>query len=185
MVDLIAKSPAAGLLPLEIGGVTLSEIVPEAITSVMPYEGQEAAASDLLKSLCGMGVPKPGRSTGRGGARAIWTGAGQAMVLGGPVDAGLGRFAALSDQSDAWAVLRLEGAGVEEVLARLTPLDLNPGMFKRGHAARSLLGHMNMVIARVGAEAFEIMVFRSMTKTAVHELEEAMKSIAARAALVG
>ena len=82
-------------------------------------------------------------------------------------------------------MLRLEGAGVEEVLARLTPLDLNPGMFKRGHAARSLLGHMNMVIARVGAEAFEIMVFRSMTKTAVHELEEAMKSIAARAALVG
>ena len=183
MVDLIAKSPAQGLLPLEIGGVGLTEIVPEAITSVMPYDGQEAAASELLKSVCGMALPKPGRSTGRGGARAVWTGAGQAMVLGPPVDAGLGRFAALSDQSDAWAVLRLEGAGGEDVLARLTPLDLNPGLFKRGHAARSLLGHINAVIVRAGTEAFEIMVFRSMAKTAVHELQEAMKSVAARAVL--
>ncbi len=185
MGDLIAKTPCDGLLPLAVGGVTLTEVVPEAITSIMPYDGQEKPASDLLKSLCGMGLPKPGRSTGRGGARVVWTGAGQAMVLGPPVDAGLGRHAALSDQSDAWAVLRLEGAGVAEVLARLTPLDLNPGVFKRGHAARSLLGHMSAGITRVGADAFEIMVFRSMAKTAVHELEEAMKSVAARVALGG
>lgn len=183
MVDLIAKSPAQGLLPIDIGGMSLTEIVPEAITSVMPYDGQEAAASELLKSLCGMGLPKPGRTTGREGARAVWTGAGQAMVLGATVDAGLARFAALSDQSDAWAVLRLAGAGARDVLARLTPLDLNPGLFKRGHAARSLLGHMNMVIWRTGTDAFEIMVFRSMAKTAVHELEEAMKTVAARAGL--
>jgi methylglutamate dehydrogenase subunit D len=185
VVDLIAKSPCAGLLPLAIGTVALSEIAPAPITSVMPYDGLEAAASELLKSLCGMGLPKAGRSAGRDGARAIWTGAGQAMVLGVAVDAGLARHAALSDQSDAWAVLRLDGAGAEDVLARLTPLDLNPGVFKRGHVARSLLGHMSAVIARVGAEAFEIMVFRSMAKTAVHELEEAMKSVAARAALGG
>ena len=183
MVDLIAKSPCEGLLPLAIGGVTVTEVLPASITSIMPYDGQEKAASELLKSLCGMGLPGAGRSTGRDGARAVWTGAGQAMVLGVAVDVGLGRHAALSDQSDAWAVLRLEGAGVEEVLARLTPLDLNPGLFKRGRAARSLLGHMSAVIVRVGASAFEVMVFRAMAKTAVHEIEEAMKSVAARAAL--
>ena len=185
MGDLIAKTPCAGLLPVVIGGVRMTEILPGPITSVMPYDGQEAAASELLKSLCGMGLPKVGRSTGRDGARAIWTGAGQAMVLGVVVDGGLARHAALSDQSDAWGVLRLEGAGVEDVLARLTPLDLNPGVFKRGHAARSMFGHMSAVIVRVGAEAFDIMVFRSMAKTAVHELEEAMKSVAARASLGG
>ena len=183
MVDLIAKTPCADLLPIKVGAVTLSEVMPEAITSIMPYEGKWEVASEALKSAHGITMPAPGRSTGKGDIRAIWTGAGQAMVLGARLDAGLSAHAALSDQSDAWALMRLEGAGGEDVLARLTPIDLNPGVFKRGHVARSLLGHMNAVIARVGAEAFEIMVFRSMAGTAVHELEEAMKSVAARAAL--
>lgn len=183
MVKLVAKTPADGLLPIEINGLTLREVVPEAITSVMPYDGQEDAASDLLKATAGMDLPAPNRSTGREGARAIWTGRGQAMVLGVAVDPSLARHAALSDQSDAWAVLRLDGQGVEDVLARLTPLDLNPGVFKRGHAARSLLGHMTAVFLKVSGEAFEVMVFRSMARTAVHELEVAMKAVAARAAL--
>lgn len=183
MVDLIAKTPCAGLLPIEVGGVSLSEVEPQAITSIMPFAGQWDAVSEALQSTYGIALPAAGRMTGQGEKRAIWTGAGQAMVLGPRLDAGLAGRAALSDQSDAWAVMRLEGAGGEDVLARLTPLDLNPGVFKRGHVARSLLGHMNAVISRVGAEAFEIMVFRSMAQTAVHELEEAMKSVAARAAL--
>ena len=86
----------------------------------------------------------------------------------------------MTDQSDGWAVMRLEGAGARDVLARLCPLDLRAPVFKRGHTARSLLGHMNASITRVGVNAFEIMVFRSMANTAVHELNEAMKSVAAQ-----
>lgn len=183
MVKLIAKTPGEGLLPIDVNGLNLSEVVPEAITSVMPYDGQEAAASALLTSLAGFGLPGPNRATGRDGARAIWSGRGQVLVVGKVVEATLARHAALTDQSDAWAVFSLQGQGVEDVLARLTPLDLNRGVFKRGHAARSLLGHMSAVFLRTGENAFEIMVFRSMARTAVHELETAMKAVAARAAL--
>lgn len=183
MVKLVEISPCEGLLPLTVDGLTLSEVTQAAITSVAPYAGQQAAASELLTSLCGMPMPAPNRSTGRDGARAVWTGAGQAFVLGMAVDASLARHAALTDQTDAWVVFRLQGEGVEQVLARLTPLDLNPGVFKRGHAARSLLGHMNAVFLRAASDAFEIMVFRSMARTAVHELETAMKAVAARKAL--
>jgi len=104
-------------------------------------------------------------------------------VVGKAVDASVARHAALTDQSDAWAVFSLQGHGVEDVLARLTPLDLNRAVFKRGHAARSLLGHMSAVILRTGENTFEIMVFRSMARTAVHELETAMRAVAARDAL--
>ena len=183
MVKLVAKSPAEGLLPIEINGLGLQEVAPAAITSVMPYAGREAAASDALKALIGADFPAPNRATGREGARVVWTGAGQAMVLGMVPDGSLAQHAALTDQSDAWAVFLLKGQGVEDVLARLAPLDLNPGVFKRGHAARSLSGHMSAVFAKVGADAFEIMVFRSMARTAVHELEVAMRSVAARQAL--
>lgn len=183
MVRLIAKSPSEGILPFEVNGLTLVELDVGPITSVAPFDGQAVVASDRLRALAGMELPKPNRSSGREGARAVWSGAGQAMVLGVAVDAAMRQHAALTDQSDAWAVFRLEGQGVEDVLARLTPLDLNPGVFKRGHVARSLLGHMSALFLRVSGEAFEIMVFRSMARTAVHEIEVAMKAVAARKAL--
>ena len=183
MVKLRAKSPAEGLLPIEINGVSLTEVQPEAITSLMPYAGQEDAASAALKAQTGAEIPGPNRATGRAGARVVWTGAGQVFVIGAAPDGALAQHAALTDQSDAWAVFCLQGQGVEDVLARLTPLDLNPGVFKRGHAARSLLGHMSAVFLKTGDNAFDIMVFRSMARTAVHELETAMKAVAARATL--
>ena len=66
------------------------------------------------------------------------------------------------------------------VLARLTPLDLRGSVFKTGHAARSTLGHMNCVFMRTGAARYQMMVFRSMTQTAVHEITRAMQSVTAQ-----
>lgn len=177
MTRLIAKTACDGLLPVSHGALTLSEAVPQAITSVAPYAGQEAAVSDALKQAMGAGFPAPNRSLGKAGARVVWSGIGQALVLGAPVAP---KGAAVTDQSDAWACLVLEGDGAADVLARLTPLDLRDSAFKRGHAARSLLGHMTCLFVRTGAVRFEMLVFRSMAKTAVHELSRAMQSLTAQ-----
>ena len=176
MARLVALSPCAGLLPLTAGSVTLSEVLPEAITSVAPLEGQRAAVSAALEAAVGAGFPEPNRWTGAE-ARIVWTGPDQAMVLG-PRVAPDG--AAVTDQSDAWAVMRLEGQGAEAVLARLIPVDLRRAQFPSGHAARTMLHHMTCTLMRVGADAFEIMVFRSMAASAVHEIGTAMKSVAAQ-----
>ncbi len=180
VADLIAKSPCDGLLPVSAGPVTLSEVDPGVITSLSPHRGKGALASEILKVTHGMAFPAPGRSTGKAGARAIWSGQGQAFLVGPEPDAVLAQTCAMSDQSDGWAVMRLDGFGAEAVLARLCPLDLRPGRFKRGHTARSMLGHMNVSLTKTGAQTFEIMVFRSMAHTAVHELIRAMKSVAAQ-----
>jgi sarcosine oxidase subunit gamma len=172
----VAKSPCAGLLPVTAGTVTLSEVTPEAITSVAPFAGQGATVSQALQETARAAFPAPGRWTG-GDIRIVWTGPDQAMVLG-PRLAPVG--AAVTDQSDAWAVMRLEGPGAEAVLARLVPLDIRRIAFPPGHAARTMLHHMTCTLLRVGEDAFEIMVFRSMAATAVHDLETAMRSIAAQ-----
>ena len=182
MVRLIAKTPCEGLVPVEVAGVTLTEWVPEAITSVAPFKGQDKLVSAALKEALGTGLPAPGRAAGKEGARVLWSGLGQAMVLGPRVEVS---GAALTDQSDAWACLVLEGPEARAVLARLCPLDLRREVFKRGHVARSLLGHMNVLVHRAGAERYELMVFRSMAHTAVHELSEAMTSVAAQSARAG
>jgi len=180
VAELIAKTPCDGLLPLSIGAVSLTEEIPDVMTSLASGKAGEKPLSDALKAAHGVGFPAPNRATGKAGARAIWFGRGQAMLVGPVPDPALGDHAALTDQSDAWAVVRLEGDGAADVLARLMPLDLRSAQFKRGHTARTELAHMMASVTRVGDKAFMIMVFRSMAATLVHDLKTAMEAVAAR-----
>lgn len=180
MVELVALSPCRGLLPLDVGDLRLREDRAGVLTSVIPFVGMENAVSDLLKSAHGLSMPAPNRSIGKTGNRVLWFGRGQVLLAGPDPDPRLAEHAALGDQSDAWAVVRLDGGQAQDVLARLVPVDLRPGQFKRGHTIRTELGHMVTSITRIGASSFQIMAFRSMAKTLVHDLKTAMEGVAAR-----
>ena len=180
MPSLIETTACEGLLPVSAGGVTLSEAAGGPITSVAPFRGKERAVATALKKL-GLGWPGPGQSLRSGGVACLWTGRDQAFLIGSAPE-GLDGIAALTDQSDGWARMRLEGRGAEAVLTRLVPLDLRAAAFPDGAVARSGLNHMMAVLTREGPEAFGIMVFRSMAGSAVHEIAAAMKAVAARPA---
>ncbi len=178
MVSLIEKSPGEGLLPRATPGAELREVKVAPIHSIAPFNGCEAKVTAALKPL-GVGFPGPGQSTSKGEVCCLWTGRGQAFLLGAAPPA-LGGLAAVSDQSDGWAVMALEGVQAEAVLARLVPLDLRAAGFGRGAVARSLLGHMPLIVMRTAVRSFQLMVFRSMAASAVHELDTAMRAVAAR-----
>lgn len=103
--------------------------------------------------------------------------------MGGAPDAGLSAHAALSDQSDAWVRLNLSGPLARAVLARLVPIDLSAAAFPVSAAARSMLGHMNLLILHAEEGVFTLMIYRSMAATAVHELSQVMRMVSARAAI--
>ncbi|MFA3915925.1 sarcosine oxidase subunit gamma [Ruegeria hyattellae] len=180
MVELKEITPCAGLLPVTIGPVSLTEEASARLTALSPYKGRQKLLSDVLKAAHGMGFPAPNRVTGKAGARALWFGQGQALLMGPDPDPGLGEHAAITDQSDGWAMVRLEGAGAEDVLARLVPVDLRRPQFKRGHTVRSMIFHMSGSISRVDDSGFLILVFRSMAASLVHDLKTAMEAVAAR-----
>ncbi|WP_223424581.1 sarcosine oxidase subunit gamma [Tateyamaria pelophila] len=180
MGELIARTPLDGFEPLTIGDVTLSEVDMGVLTSVAPYKGQTKAIAAALQDAHGMAWPAPGRATGKAEARAIWFGRDMALLAGPVPDPSLAQHAALTDQSDAWTCLHLSGAGAEAILARLVPVDLRGSVFKRGHTVRSLVQHMNGSITRTGPQTFLIMVFRSMARTLVHDVQRAMESVASR-----
>ncbi len=179
MAELKAKTPCGDLLPRHRGDVTLEEVDPGVLTSVTVL-GDEAALSDALEKAHGIPFPAANRATGKAGVRCIWFGRDQALLMGAVPDAGLGSHAVLVDQSDGWCAVSLSGGASEEVLARLVPVDLRSGVFKRGHTVRSLVGHMGASITRTGRDRFVILVFRSMAVTLVHELDKAMQGVAAR-----
>ena len=177
MPELIAKSALEGR-SLNLGGVSLAEVDVGPITSVAVLPGGAKAVARGLKAL-GLAMPEPNTFVEKKGLRIVWTGREQAFLIGAepPVLDG----AAVTDQSDGWAVLSLSGPAAADVLARLVPMDLRIVACPVGTALRSQLNHMNAVILRTGDYAFEIMVFRSMARTAWHELETATHMVAARA----
>ena len=182
MAKLIAKSAAGELLPVTIGPLTLSELPQERITAIAPYPGKVEAASTALEKL-GLGFPAPGTSQRAAKARILWAGRDLAFLIGAAPPAGLGAHAALTDQGDGWAGLALSGPGVEAALARLVPLDLSAAAFPEGATARAALGHITILLHRTGAESFALYLFHSMVATAIHELQEVMRALLARASL--
>lgn len=176
MPELIAKSALEGRR-LTVGTVMLAEADLGRVTSIALFPGGGKAVARGLKAL-GLAMPEPNSFAEKKGARIIWTGREQAFLTGADCPALEG--AAVTDQTDGWTVLALTGAGAVDVLARLVPMDLRLAAFPVGGALRTQLNHMNVIILRTGDHALEIMAFRSMARTAWHELEAAMQMLAAR-----
>ena len=175
MPELIAK-PALGMAAVTHAGTTLAEGGMPQMTSIAPWPGQAAAVGQAL----GLAFPAPNAVTEGGGARLVWTGRDMAFLIGAVAPKGLA--AAVTDQTDAWVSLNLSGVLAGDVLARLVPLDLRGA--HRGQAFRTALNHMPLILIPEGEDTFTLLTFRSMARTAWHELEEAMVKVAARAALM-
>ncbi len=181
MPELIAKSPLAGRPPVTRGALTLSETPMDAVTSLALFPGQSKAMARVLKPM-GLSFPAPNRVSQSGDARLVWTGRDQAFLIGVGAPAIPAEVAAVTDQSDCWAGLSVEGPAAHDALMRWVPIDLRPKSFAVGSAIRAPLYHMQAIILRMTADRIDLMVFRSMARTAWHEIDVAMTTIEARAA---
>jgi sarcosine oxidase subunit gamma len=72
-------------------------------------------------------------------------------------------LAAVSDQSDGRAVLRLSGPKVREMLAKGCPVDLHPRAFRPGDTAITAIAHVGVQLWQVDdGPTFDLLVARSM-----------------------
>jgi sarcosine oxidase subunit gamma len=170
VLDLVAKSPASGLLPLTIGALELVELTPAAIFSLATRDEK------TLEKALGLSLPAPNQTTSNDKGRLAWFGHAHWLWVGEYMPLS----AYVTDQSDAWSVVELRGNGARDALARLTPLDLRDAAFAIDATARTELQHMSASITRTAVDSYMIMVFRSMAKTLVHDLETAMKTVASK-----
>ena len=179
MIKLLEKSAAEGLLPIKVSNTSIVEVDGLILTSISPLKNKTEKLADHLKKSHGLSLPNKGRSTGKEGMRALWF--GQHTLLVGPKpDGKLSKFGVLTDQSDAWVILRMSGDLIEDVLMRLSPVDVRLRTFKVGSVVRTGLLHVNVTMHRVGANTIDVYGFRSMAKTLCHELTQALSSVAAR-----
>lgn len=90
--------------------------------------------------------------------------------LAGSLTDALGDCAAISDQSDGYAVLRLSGSHVRQALCKLVPIDLHPRTFAVGDVYATVAAHISVTLWRLqdepnGHAVFEIAVYRSLAES--------------------
>lgn len=181
MPELIAKGPWDGQVAVTRAGLHLTPLDLGPVHSVALFPGAAKGAAKALKPL-GLAFPGPGEWVARGDVRLIWTGRDQAFLQGAAPPEGLAEHAAVTDQSDGWAGVMLDGeaGAIAAALARLVPVDLRPSAFAAGRVLRAPVNHMSAIVLR-RTEGVELWVFRSMARTLWHEVAEVLDRLEARA----
>ncbi len=178
---LTARTPLDGC-EKSFGGVTLTEVSGLALVSAaVPQGGDDAFAAALAAGL-GAARPAPGDSVigDRYGARLLGMQPDQLFILFAAPDPdrpaetvaeALGPDAYVTDQSDSWAMLRIDGAGARAALERICMLDLDDAAFPEGRVARTVMEHLAVIILRDGPDSFLLMSPRSSARSFLHAVD--------------
>lgn len=153
-------------------GVTASLLNGFGLATLIAAPGGTAPLSKAVERRLGLPLPSTPKIVSGASHDAIWSGPDQ-WLLRAPTREGfsglleaLSPHAAVSDQSDARAAMRLSGPRVRDVLAKGVMLDLHPAAFAVGDTALTSIAHIGVHLWRLAdgpdGSVFEIMVARSM-----------------------
>ncbi|HZU63920.1 MAG TPA: sarcosine oxidase subunit gamma family protein [Novosphingobium sp.] len=118
---------------------------------------------------------------GVGGAAWLPLGPGRALAFAPSGSAGLaalaGPEAIVVDQSSAWRLFALSGAGGWRVLQAGIPVDLSPAAFAPGAVVASLIGHIGIIAHHAAPGRYHLFVARSLADSLRHWLEATAASL--------
>lgn len=153
-------------------GVTATLLDRLGLATLIAAPGEAHALSRIVEARLGLALPLVPKIVSGSGHDAIWAGPEQWLLRAAARDgfrallADLTPHAAVSDQSDARAALRLSGPRVRDVLAKGVMLDLHPAAFAVGDAASTIIAYIGVQLWRLpdgpDGAVFEIMIPRSM-----------------------
>jgi len=155
---------AAGLVTVRDAG----------LRGMITLRGDLAAARvrDIAVQIGGVDFPQAGQAHVSDGRGLCWMSPDELLILTHYADAGVA-VARISDAlagshylaanvSDARAVLRLEGAQLRDVLAKLTPADVSGQAFSPGQIRRSRLAQAAAAFWMLDDQTAEVVCFRSV-----------------------
>jgi len=145
-----------------ISPITIAELPVALMQVTVRSKQREALAAALADGLGVMTLPGPGASHGAAEVTVIWLQPDSWLIQCAPSRAAALHecarahpgLAAWVDQTHGCCLLRVTGASVRAVLARLCRLDLHERAFASGACAATLVGHVDCLLHRVpGAES--------------------------------
>ncbi|WP_348645323.1 sarcosine oxidase subunit gamma family protein [Methylobacterium sp. BTF04] len=138
------------------------------LATLIAADGQETALRQILTDRFGWSLPEPGGANVVGERGLVWSAPGQWLAiaetrhaLDGLAEAVRG-LAAVTDQSDARALVRVSGPCARMALSKGLTIDLHPSAFRTGQSAVTSIAHIGAQIwQRNEAPAYDLTVARS------------------------
>ncbi|MEQ9257540.1 MAG: sarcosine oxidase subunit gamma family protein [Roseovarius sp.] len=182
---LQAEPPLAGT-DIQMGETRLTAPKDLAVVAIALPLGGEDKALKAIKVAYGIALPGPGLSAeaADGSTRLMRTAPDQALAIFTRADPdaekvvaeALGDTVYLTDQTDTLCALELSGPGARAALERICPLDLHPQAFAIGAAARTVMEHLGVFIARTGEDSFLLLSASSSAGSFLHAVETSLKN---------
>lgn len=155
MVELQARDPFEGLSFSAPPGVEIAPRRGLALAHVAVRAGRLADLAAAVDARYGITLPVGPRTAAADGLTVVGVGPGAFLFVAEgdealPVTlaAALEGIANVTEQSDGYAVLRLTGPSVADMMARLVGIDLSSAAFPPGSAAATPGGHVGLTIWR-------------------------------------
>lgn len=154
-----------------LGGLTLTERLDVGLASVALRKGADAPS--------GLPLAEPGTWAEGEGLTAFWMAPGQWMVEapGRAEDdiaaevAALAPDCSVTEQTDGWVVIDIDGPEIGSLLERL--VNLPTEALVPGKATRTMMHHMSVFVIRRSETKLTVMGMRSMAGSLWHTLAQA------------
>jgi len=162
-------------------GVTLREVRDRACIGLRGAPTPELRHTVAEHAGCGLPL-NPLEASTHGGMAALWLAPDEWLITGDADGPALAvalqhalrmQFASVTDVSDAWCVIGLNGPDARDLLAKGCGLDLHPRVFKPGNVARTLLAQATIILHQTADDAYDIHVRRSYADYLWQWLEDA------------
>jgi heterotetrameric sarcosine oxidase gamma subunit len=183
IVRFARRSAFAGLLQpvhaANAAGVSVSECPDLQMATVIARQGRDALAG-RIQAAFGVGLPAGPHWTGNRGLALVGTGPRTWLAVleeGGPLfgdlRTALGDAAAISDQSDGYAVMHLSGPKARATFEKGLGVDLHPTAFRAGDAAVTTCSHLGVILWQLDeTPSYRIALFRSLAGAFWHWLSD-------------
>jgi len=173
--------PRLGPLDDQVAGATGVAIAPAGPAFRTILRARAEALSDI-GSVLDIDLPRKPKSsaTNKNGLMALWLGPDEWLIIDEKVDpmASLGKSKALFsavDISHRNTALDVAGRGARATLEAGCPQDLSDAAFPVHACSRTVLGKIEVVILRTGANAYRVECWRSFADYTFSFLEDAAK----------
>jgi sarcosine oxidase subunit gamma len=145
----------AGAARLEDSELAIELLDAASLATIVVRQGQDAELARRTEACLECGVPETGRVERGAVADLVWSAPGQWLAVS-RADAAfkalaeqMGDVAAVTDQSDSRALVKVSGTSARNVLAKGVAIDLHPKSFRTGSSAVTKVAHLSVQIWQV------------------------------------
>ena len=149
-------------------GIRLTLREGQGLATIVAADGREADLRAILAERFGLSVPEAGATAFDGERGLVWSAPGQWLAVSptrqgfDALPAALQGVAAVTDQSDGRALVRVSGPKARTLLAKGVAIDLHPRAFGPGRAAVTSIAHIGVQFwQRDAGPTYDIAVARS------------------------